>query len=202
MKKIFFATTLMSMVILFSCKNNTADSTRNNSSDLKKETTSTVSAKLSFSSASEYNDYIVNRQKSIYDYIFRISTAAKTGPEEAEKIINEAVPAIEKIISEIKALPPYNGDENFRNTAISLYEFYLTSFDKSYREIIAINKLGNKKTKADKARQLQLSNDLTAAERGLDIAMKSAQRTFATANNMLVEDNKELQEKVDNLSNN
>ncbi len=199
MKKVFFSSAIMlCMVVLFSCKNNS--STPSATSDGKKETKEEVSDKPSFPTAIDYNDYIINRQKDIYNYIFKMSDVAATDPEAAEKVIDEAIPVIEKVIGEIKAMPPYKSDVSFRDAAVPLFEFYKTTFDDTYRQIIAINKKGNKKTKADIAKQQTLSNTLSQKEATLDNSMKSAQNTFAVSNNMRVQENTELQEKVDNLN--
>jgi hypothetical protein len=199
MKKVFFSSAIMlCMVVLFSCKNNS--STPSATPDGKKETKEEASDKPSFPTAIDYNDYIINRQKDIYNYIFKMSDVAAKDPEAAEKVIDEAIPVIEKIIGEIKDMPPYKSDVSFRDAAVPLFEFYKATFDGAYREIIAINKKGDKKTKADAAKQQMLSDKLSKEEASLDIAMKSAQNAFAVSNNMRVQENTELQQKVDNLN--
>lgn len=188
---------MLGMLVFFACKNNS--SSNPTTPDSKKETTTEVSYKQYFSTAVGYNDYIVKRQKDIYNFIFKMTDAAAKDPEAAEKVIDEAIPVIDKIIGEIKFLPSFNGDSSFRDAAVPLFEFYKATFDGAYREIIAINKKGDKKTKADIAKQQALSDKLSSEEASLDIAMKSAQSAFAVSNNMQVQENTELQEKVNNL---
>ncbi len=128
-----------------------------------------------------------------------MTDVAATDPAAAEKVIDEAIPLIEKIIGEIKDMPPYKSDVSFRDAAVPLFEFYKATFDGAYREIITINKKGDKKTKADVAKQQALSDELSKEEAVLDVAMKSAQTAFAIANNMQVKEDTELQQKVDEL---
>ena len=198
MKKVIFSSAvLLGMAVFCACKNNSSGTPT--TSDTKKEATAEVSDKPSFSTAIDYNDYIINRQKDIYNFIFKMTDVAATEPAAAEKVINEAIPAIDKIIAEIKDMPPYKSDVSFRDAAVPLFEFYKATFDGAYREIIAINKKGDKKTKADVDKQQTLSDNLSKEEAVLDVAMKSAQTAFAVSNNMRVQANTDMQQKVDEL---
>ena len=203
MKKLIFATTVACMLLLSFCKNKSSNSTNTTTttgSEIKKDAETVRSNTPTFISAQEYNDYIIERQKAVYDYIFKMSDAAKTDAAAADKIIDKAVPDIDKMMNEIKAMPPFKDDIRFRDAALTLFEFYKITFDTSYREIIGINKKGEKKSRADVARLQKISNDVTVIERALDVAMKTAQSAFAVANGNMLQENTELQEKVDNMN--
>lgn len=192
------------MLIIGACKNN-GDTT---STDKKTDSSSTTAASKdtppttsgpSFETAQSYNDYIIGKQRVVYDYIFKMSDAAKISPDAADKVIDEAIPAIGKTVADIKAMPSFKGDVAFRDAAVSLFEFYKTTFETSYKQIIAFNKKGDKLTKDDATKMQQISAEVSQKEAGLDMAMKTAQQAFATANNMQIQANTELQQKVDNM---
>ncbi|MES2772828.1 MAG: hypothetical protein V4722_01500 [Bacteroidota bacterium] len=204
MKKLFFAAISVCLLLFSSCKNKgsetTSTSTSSTTTEVKNDGDQKTSDAPAFETATAYNDYIINRQRTIYDYIFKMSDATNSDMDSREKIIDEALPVIDKILGEVKAMPPFKGDVSFRDAAIELFGFYKTTFDKSYRAIIEINKKGAKKTKADQAMLQKISNEITQTEAGLDVAMKSAQKAFGSANGMMVQENTELQEKVDNMN--
>ena len=205
MKKIRSVAWSLSILLLASCKSNNSGSTNttatNSPATASKQSIETpVTKGPQFETAQAYNDYIINRQKEIYTYIFKMSDGLKVDVATAEKVIDEALPVIDKVIEDVNAMPAFNGDTSFRNAAIKLFEFYRTTFNTSYRQVMAINKKGSKMTLADQTKLQKISSDVSITENGLDMIMKSAQSNFATSNNSSVVENTELQKKVDNLA--
>jgi len=199
MKKTLFALMAVCVISIAGCKNNDSKTTSTSATKVSKQVELTSYNAPVFETAVAYNDYIINRQKEVYGFIFKMSDASNTSPAAAEKVIDEALPAIDKILGEIKDMPPFKGDVAFRDAAVVLFSFYKTTFDKSYRAIMEINKKGAKKTAADIARMTQISNDITNNEAQLDITMKTNQKNFGVANGMMIQENTELQEKVNEL---
>ncbi|MEO7312188.1 MAG: hypothetical protein ABIX01_17425 [Chitinophagaceae bacterium] len=210
MKKLRYTSLSICMLVFASCKNSgtAADSNRRCLTSTTATTEKAAYEKPTIANAplletaAEYNNYIIQRQRKIYNYIFELNDMIKSDPAAAQKLIDTDLPEIVRIGEEVKVIPPFRGDFDFRDAAIRLFDFYKTTFEVSYRELMEIKVKGDKKTKEDLAEMQEIMSAVSCTEKGLDLAMMNAQSFFATANNMAVQDEPEMQAKVENMKNN
>lgn len=146
-----------------------------------------------------YSNYITDRQKKVYDYIVQMSDAATLSYMNAVSIITEAVPKISQLTSEIKAMPPYKGNDAMRDAAVALFEFYETIFSKRYHQILHYTQKGNALTSAEALQMQELSAAIITDEKRLHEIFKAKQQLFAEANNMIQQPNADLYQQVNYL---
>ncbi len=150
---------------------------------------------ITFSSASEYNNYIVDKQQEVVQTILAFSAAKEILKK--EQIIDAYIPKVIKHLNDIKAMPAFKGNTALRTSSINLFEFYKEALSGSYKRIIDIQKDGVI-TKEEQKEAQQISVSVNAKETKLDAAFKAAQQQFAAQNNMRIETS-DLQKKIDKL---
>ena len=145
---------------------------------------------VTYKSASEYNDFIVNRQTTLMKKVVEFGKAAKENLDSAEAMVKQSAVDVEKMIIEIKGMPAYKGDSALRDAAVTSFSFYKRIFEKDYMDILAIRKKGDENiTEADITEQNRIVASITSEEAGLDKIFQAAQREYASKNNMkLLED--------------
>lgn len=150
----------------------------------------------SFSTAVQYNDYIIERQSSVINHILSISKTAENDLEATEALLNSGVKLVDSVLLEVKGLSDYKGDSTFRNTAISMFGFYRRILDVDYREMVALRKKGEDLTIDDYWRLQQIQQSLAEEETERDKHLHNAQQEFAERNGMRLTKNA-LQSKID-----
>lgn len=143
---------------------------------------------VTYKSAVEYNDYIVNKQKALQKNTASIGEAADKNLDSADVILDNSVALIENMIADIEGMPPYKGDSSMRDAAIRSFKFYKKIFSQQYREIIEIRKQGGNQTEEGTAKMTAIVDDITKQEEGFDKAFHNAQKDFATLNHMKLEE--------------
>lgn len=149
-----------------------------------------------FTSAVEYNDYIIDKQQDVGNRILQF--ASEKVIDKREQILNAGLPAIAQHVKDIKSMPAWKKNTQFRDASAILFEFYKEIFATSYRKIDAILKDGV--TKQERLQLQQINTEITNREAKLDASFKAAQQEFARQNNMSMLANP-LQKKVDDLKN-
>jgi hypothetical protein len=145
---------------------------------------------VTYRSAIEYNDYIVNRQTSLMEDLVNFVQSAQNDLDSAEVMLDRNVRTTEKMIVELKGMPAYKGDSSFRDAAIRTFAFYRDIFDKDYRQIIRI-RLREDGLSAEADREIEdIVTKIEKEEKGIDDRFQSAQRNFARNNDVLLIDNK------------
>jgi hypothetical protein len=150
-----------------------------------------------YKSSIDYNDYIVNRQNEIIEYVLKFSKESTTDLDKAEQTIDSAVVHIDRIVTDIEGMPAWKNNTGLRDNALALFKFYKTTFSQSYMQIIAMQKDGE--VTEDEQKQSEVIVDkITSAEEKLDQSFQNAQADFAKANGFRFKKN-ELQDKIDDL---
>ncbi len=155
------------------------------------------SDKISFSSAIEYNDYIVNLQTKTIKEILALTDQLKNGDSLAiQQSFNKFGTQAKKSLEDLKKLDSFKGDVSFRNSALDLFQFYVTIYEVDYKEMINIVTKKNV-TDKDLARVDQIVAKVSTDEVKFDDNFAKAQQAFAEKNNMKIIKN-ELQDEIDN----
>lgn len=142
------------------------------------------SDKLTFSSAVDYNNYIIGQQEKIVNKMNELSEAidAETydiAGTKREELVKQCVTSIDSV----KALEAFNKNTGFRDEAVTLFTFYKAISEKEYKEMLDILKKENI-GEPDVARMNEIKEDITKRENERDGAFASAQSTFYKENNI------------------
>jgi hypothetical protein len=166
------------------------------SSDNKDEV---KSGKTTFTTAVEYNDFIIGQQEKVIKAVLSMSDVMN-----AEKINNDDLKAryadfgkeCKRALDTIKTMDEFNGNKAFRDEAIKLFEFYYEIYQKDYKELVDILVKGEKIADADVARMKEIQESITQRENVRDGAFADAQNKFAAENNMQIVPN-DVQKQID-----
>jgi hypothetical protein len=187
---------MVAFVLIFTiaaCKSKTsADSNDDKKSD-----------KTTFSSAVEYNDFIIGQQEKVIKAVLSMSEVMN-----AEKINNDDLKAkyevfgneCKKALDTIKTMDEFNGNKTFRDESIKLFEFYYEIYQKDYKELIDILVKGDKISEPDITRMKEIQESITKRENVRDGAFAEAQNKFAAENNMQIVAN-DVQNQIDQKKN-
>lgn len=156
---------------------------------------------ITYKSAVQYNDYIVNRQTTLIKNVMEFSKTADINIDSAEAKLKTYVKEAEVMIEELKGMPPYKGDSSLRDAAISSFQFYKKVFEKDYMDILQIRRKGYDITEEDAANANSIIERISKEEEGYDKRFHEAQRNYADKNNMKLTDNK-MQKELDKLNGN
>lgn len=158
---------------------------------------------VTYKNAIEYNDYIVNRQTKMMKSVVEFGKVADISLDSAGLMLKQSVRDAEKMIAELKGMPPYKGDSALRDAAIASFSFYKKVFEKDYVDILNIRKKGQENiTEEDVAEANRIVEKISKDEEVLDKAFQNAQKDYATKNKMKLVNNsaqKELQNELDKL---
>jgi len=159
---------------------------------------------VTYKSATEYNDYIVNRQTSLMKRVVEFGKVADANLDSAQALLTKSVSEVETMLGEIKGMPPYKEDSTLRDAAIKSFSFYKRVFEKDYAEILSIRKKGAENiTQEDVERANTIVENITKEEEGLDKSFQSAQREYANKNKMMLKNNeaqKDLEKELDKMN--
>lgn len=150
-----------------------------------------------FSSAVDYNNYIVYKQQDVGNQVLKFSSVKEL--KQKEQVIDAAIPKIVQYVKDIKNMPAWKGNTEFRNASAALFQFYAKIFSTSYKQIIHLQYDGLTQEKENKIKQI--ASDITTEETKLDEDFKTAQQNFAAQNNMAIQQNP-LQKKIDDIKKN
>jgi len=147
---------------------------------------------VTYKSAVSYNDYIINRQTKLMKNVVEFGKMIDTYPDSAQVIIEKSAIEVEKIIDEVKGMPPYKGDSALRDVAVQSFIFYKKLFEKDYPAVLAIRKKGQENITSDEAIEYnRILENISKEEEVLEKAFHNAQQEYAEKNNMKLIDNKE-----------
>ncbi len=134
-----------------------------------------------FSTAIEFNDYLVSQQFLIYDEIKNYNLAIDQG--ETDEVIwskfNALVLATENVYNELDNVVPFQYGEKLLETFKNLIGFYVTTFKNDYKRITEI--ILKSEISAEEETELQtILEKITLAEASYDEAFLKAQEDFAS----------------------
>ena len=149
-----------------------------------------------YKDAVEYNDYIINRQSAIMQDVIDFLKVSETNLDSARKMLNDYAVKIEKMVEEIKGMPPYKGDSVLRDAAVGSFGFYKKMFQNEYKQIIDIRLSSNGQTEDAVAEMDRIVDKITVEEEKFDKVFHNAQGDFARKNNIRLSEN-DMQKKFD-----
>lgn len=155
---------------------------------------------VTYKSAVQYNDYIVNRQTTLIKNVLDFSKVAENNLDSAESKLRAYVKEAEQMIEDLKGMPPYKGDSALRDAAIRSFSFYKRVFEKDYMDILNIKRKGAEITEEDVAMANSIVDKIGKEEEGYDKSFHEAQQHYAEKNNMKLTDNK-MQKELDKINN-
>ena len=150
-----------------------------------------------FKTPVEYHNYILNEQQKVVNAIINLSNQFNSKDSVLIAIYNNTKATLKKSLENIRNLPPYDSDNEFKDAAIPLFEMYYNTMDVEYKEIVDlfIKKDFGKKTQD---RVNFLLNSINEKEQKLDDRLIEAQANFAKKYHLEIENN-QLQQKVNSL---
>lgn len=154
------------------------------------------SDKISFSSAIEYNDFIINLQSKTIKEILILNDNMKSGDSALvfasfDKFGAQAKASYE----ELKKLDTFKKDGEFRDKSLDLFKFYVRIYEVDYKEMIGLV-MKKDISKEDLARIDEIVDKVSLEETKLDEGFANAQQIFATKHNLKMKENK-LQKEID-----
>lgn len=156
---------------------------------------------VTYKSPTEYNDYIVTRQTTLMKNVLEFGKIADVNLDSAAAMLKKSVIQADKMIDELKGMPPYKGDSVLRDAAVKSFKFYKGVFEKDYVDILNIRKKGEENITAEDVTEVnRIVDKIGKEEEVLDKAFHNAQKSYADKNNMKLIDNS-MQKEVDKLNN-
>lgn len=194
MKKInFILAACILMLTIAACQSKSSS----DSKDDKK------SDKATFSTAIEYNDFIIGQQEKVIKTVLKMSDVMNVTPinnEDLKARYNDFGMECKKALDTIKTMDEFNGNKAFRDESIKLFEFYYEIYQKDYKELIDILVKGDNISEADVNRMKEIQESITKRENVRDGAFANAQNKFAAENNMQIIPNA-VQNEIDQKKN-
>jgi len=139
-----------------------------------------------FKTPVEYNDYIIGEQQKIGQKLQEFSASIST---KSKSKMNQALEDVRKQINEslekLKAIADYEGNWEFRNAAIILFEFYGVISNNQYQELIEIV-VKEKYSNVDQERIKYLLENVSKQEATHDKRFMEAQQEFAKQFNVKI----------------
>lgn len=161
-------------------------------------TTEDDTSALEFSSSVRYNDFIINNQTAVYSKIVElVNCMDKCDDTELRNKYKEFGDEAKNALKQTKRLTDFNGNTEFRDKAIDLFNFYIEVYEDAYKELIEMVIKGDV-TEKDQARMNKIVEEVTVKEEKLDAAFQAAQQKFADENDMQIIEN-DIQKEIDNL---
>lgn len=145
-----------------------------------------------------YNDRIISMQSRIVQSMIDFSKSFDTGDRSAmEKKHAQLLSTIQSAIKEAQAIEGFDGNTQFRDAAVEMFNFYDSIAKKEYKEIMDILKKDTPE-EADLTRINEIVTSISQREEQLDKKFQGIQQAFARKHNIMLMDNK-MQKQIDNL---
>ncbi|MFY7990619.1 MAG: LIC11966 family surface protein [Fluviicola sp.] len=159
--------------------------------------TLTVKAQT-FSSAQEYNDYIVNVQVSIGEKMLAFNDIVGDESATLEYAISELnamVAFTDDAIAKAAKITPFEKNIELKESALALFRFYRQILNEDYRKMVQIY-FDTNLNEASLEEMQAILDSISQREAPLDDRFQSAQQAFAERYNLELLEN-ELQEEID-----
>lgn len=142
------------------------------------------SAAQVFYSAQEYNDAIIANQEKIVELYQVIGENMVENPPAADSARQVAIIVVNGIVDFTKRMPDFNGNGEFRDASVHIFQYYLETFRNEYKEILDIFRMGRQPDESQIARLEFIDRQLQIKEQPLDDAFVRAQMKFAFENDL------------------
>jgi len=152
---------------------------------------------VTYKSAVQYNDYIVNRQTILIHDVREFSKAGDGNLDSAEAKLEKLIKTAAVITGEVEGMPAYRGDTTLRDAAVRYFSFFKRVFEQDYTAYLQLRKKGNSLANTDAEELRKTANEISAIiskvtkeEEGYDKDFHNAQQRYAEKNNMKLTENK------------
>ena len=149
-----------------------------------------------FDTPVKYMDAISKQQENISKRYMSYTSASAHGKREkkVESLRNKLMDEIQEAKMNISSLPSYNGDKNYRDTAVNFLKFYFNVMNDDYSKIINMEEIAEQSYDEMEAYLLleeKVQEKLSEANKKMTVAQKD----FALKNNVkLIDGKSELEE--------
>ena len=148
--------------------------------------------------AVEYNDSIIEEQSKVIKLTIELVKNMDIDLVACEKNRVDIVKQCDSSLVILKQLEPFNGNLQFKSSAVKLFEYYKKVYSTDYKTLLEILNKGEDLTEED-VDQISLIADKVEKEEGrIEDIFIEAQKEFAKQNNIRIEEN-ELQKEIDAL---
>jgi hypothetical protein len=137
-----------------------------------------------YRSATDYNNYIIERQKEISVYIISFYKQVNKNTDSAGIILAKGLAYTKLSLNEIKNMPAYKGDSAFRHSAINSFDFYKRLFENDYLAILALHSKEREIGENDPQAEQKILDKIIKDEDQIDKDLHNRQRDFAEKNHM------------------
>jgi hypothetical protein len=137
-----------------------------------------------YRSATDYNNYIIERQKKVSGYIISFYSQLNKNPDSARIVLEKGLAFANKSLDEIKNMPSYKDDSSFRHSAINSFVFYKRLFESDYLVILSLHNKGAGITENDPQAEQKILDKIIKDEDQIDKDLHNRQRDFAEKNHM------------------
>lgn len=154
-----------------------------------------------FSSAQEYNDYIVNVQVSIGEKMLAFNDIVGDENSTLEFVISELntiVKFADDQIAKASKITPFEKNTELKESALALFRFYRQILNEDYRKMVTIFFDPNLNEESLTEMEAILES-ISQREAPLDERFQTAQIAFAEKYNLELLEN-ELQEEIDEIN--
>jgi hypothetical protein len=129
--------------------------------------------------AAKYNNKIIKLQHSVTpDVVSFFKTFEKGSAEDLKKKQAKLIKDFDKAIAKVNAMPNFEGDGELKKAALDWFKLYENSFKNEYDHIIVL--VANRdRSKEDRVKLDQMTNELVAREEAVDVQFEAAQTSFA-----------------------
>jgi|LakMenEpi03Aug12_release.lakeMendotaPanAssembly.Ray.scaffolds.fasta_scaffold341774_2 hypothetical protein len=144
--------------------------------------------KTYFDKPSEYNDFIVNEQKSVMTAFDDFAIAVNRGDIDSMKFHWTTLgKRTEMAVTEMNKLADYKEDTMFRHAALDLFKYIQLACDNELKEIVNIAAKDTTVTELDIERIHQLSETYAQQEKEKNDVLISEQEKFAKKFNVKIQ---------------
>lgn len=154
-------------------------------------------AQNKFSTAQEYNDFLVAQQNKIGEKVLVLVNMLNytTNYDSLMNALNDAIKVSKEAHNTIKKATPFKEGTEMKDACVKLFAFYINTFDKEYRELIKIIS-SSQITEQDQERLNQIVLKITEEEKLIDADFAKAQEKYAQIYGFQLIPN-ELQDEID-----
>lgn len=144
-------------------------------------------ASMTFKSAIDYNNFIIDEQEKVGTCMNHLSQAVESGtPQDMNDALDTLQVQTKKSKNVIGKLGAYNNNKDFRNAAVKLFLFYYKISRKEFKKMVKVISKGDKITKKDISVIDTIDKSISAKETILDASFSEAQQKFARENNFTI----------------
>ena len=153
--------------------------------------TTQLHAQKTFSTAVQYNDYIVEEQLKIGESLKEFISVFTNSNDSAEvhKSRMRIIARADSSVNNVKLMTPFKGDTALKANAIRLFSFYSGIAANEYRQLVSLS-FSSKKSSGEISKETnEIVKKITGKEAVFDKGFQDAQKAFAAKHNIDLKEN-------------